>query len=153
MWRNIGGFVAGILVAGLLVAGIEFLGIKLLKNPPAGLDSPDPAVMQAAIERLPRFSLVMVLLAFTVGAFGGSFTAALLCRDYRLVFAAAVGLLIWISTLYWLLTIPSPWILWGSLQTVPVATLIGGLSAIVWKPSPIAGVQPYDMRKKGMACK
>jgi hypothetical protein len=153
MWRNIAGLIAGFLVAMALVACIETLGFVLLTDPPAGLDSPDPQVMQAAIAKLPTFSFVMVLLAFTAGAFGGPLVAALICRGKRLVFAVVIGLVLWSSSLYWLLHIPSPLILWSSLVIMPIATLAGGLLALFLTPSPREGVQPYDMRKKGMACK
>jgi hypothetical protein len=153
MFRNIAGFIAGLLVAMLLIAGIELTGFALLKDRPAGLDSPDPQVMQAAVAQLPMFAFVTLLAAYTIGSFGGAMVAALICREWRLLYAGLVGLIIWGSTLYWLLQIKSPLIVWLSLVTVPLATLAGAILSLLLRPSPLDGVQPYDMRKKGMACK
>lgn len=153
MFRNIGGFIAGLAVAMLLIAGIELTGFALLTDRPVGLDSPDPQVMQAAVARLPTFAFVTLLAAYTIGSFSGSLVAALICREWRLLYAGLVGLIVWGSTLYWLLQIKSPLIVWLSLVTVPLATLAGAILALVLRPSPLDGVQPYDMRKKGMACK
>lgn len=137
----------------VLIAGIELSGFAMLTDPPAGLDSPDPKVMQAAVARLPTFAFVMLLLAYTVGSFSGALVAAIICRTWRLVSAGVIGVIIWGSTLYWLLQIPSPLLVWFSLATIPVATLAGAILALLLMPSPLEGVQPYDMRKKGMACK
>ncbi|WP_254506831.1 hypothetical protein [Anatilimnocola floriformis] len=153
MLPNIAGFFAGLFVAMALIAGIELGGFALLGELPEDLQSPDPQVMQAAVAKLPTIAFVMLIAAYTVGSFGGALVAGLICRSGRLVFPALIGALIWGSTLYWLLKIPSPLLVWFSLLTVPLATVAGALLALVLRPSPLPGIQPYDMRKKGMACK
>ena len=152
MLRTILGFIVGLLVAMGLIAAIELSGFAILGKP-AELDSPDPKIVQAAVAKLPTLAFVMLVLAYTIGSFGGAFTSAMICRQARLVVPILIGSIVWASTLYWLLKISSPWLVWLSLVTIPVATLAGAFLALILRPSPLEGPQPYDMRKKGMACK
>lgn len=153
MLRNTGGFLAGLFVAGLLIAVIEFLGFQMIKDPPPGLSSQDPAVQQAAIAQLPTIAFVMLLVAYGAGSFGGALVTAVISQHYRLLTAGLLGLLLWCAAFFWLLQIPSPPLAWASLAVIPLATLAGAIMAFAVRSDPPDSVQPYDMRKKGMACK
>ena len=79
MAKTILGLVAGVLVAVALVFVLEMAG-HMVFPPPADLNVRDPAQMATMIERLPIGAVLAVLIAWTLGAFGGGYVAAMIAR-------------------------------------------------------------------------
>lgn len=155
MWRNIGGTVAGLLVGMVVVGVVENIGTWIVQ-PPAEVQeatkSSDPARLRAVIDKLPLASFLFVLAGWTAGAFAGPFTTALVCKKLRVLLAGSIGFLLWLATFAMLLMIPGPLFMWSGLLLVPIAC--GAAIALAVRMIPRhEGPQPYDMRKKGMACK
>lgn len=152
MLRNLGAFSVGLLVAFVLVATIQNLGMWVVKPSPE-VQSQDWEVMKAAIAKLPPQSFLFVLISWSCGSFGGAVSATLIARQSRMLPAVIIGVLLWLATLSMLLMIPGPLFMWSGLLLVPAACAAGIALAVRMIPTQPAGTQPYDMRKKGMACK
>ena len=150
MWRNIGACIAGFVVGNLLVFLVEQINSGLM---PTDLKPGDMEAFKAAIAKLPTYAFVVVLVAWSVGAFGGPFTTTLLARGPRVLLACVIGGYFWFATLSMLILIPGPAFMWLGLMMVPIMALAGAALALKLNPNKPSGPQPYDMREKGMACK
>ncbi len=143
------GFMAGALVVGLLEAAGH-----MLYPPPSGIDVTDQNNSKRLLINCLRGAIIMVLVAWAAGSLAGGFVAALIakrkpyrpCLHRRLPANAGRG-----NTM---LMIPHPtwFVVTSFLVVVPSALLGAMLAGLVLRAPPGAGPQPYDMRKKNMAC-
>jgi hypothetical protein len=115
MLKNIVAGIAGVVVAGLLVWLVETLG-HTVYPPPAGLNFADADAMRAYIDGLPIGALLFVAGAWFIGTLGGTLAACKIGDAKPVIFAAVVGGLILLGTLFNLMTIPHP--LWFSILGV-----------------------------------
>lgn len=97
MARTILAVLAGLLVMFVCVAAIEMIGIYRYP-PPLNLDLNDAAAMNAWIARLPIAALLIVLVAWVVGAVAGAWTAARISRAHPLLSAMLVGVTVLLGT-------------------------------------------------------
>lgn len=93
MGRTIVGVVAGIIVAMLTITLVEWAGHQAYPPPP-GLDPMIAADMARIIAMQPFGALLVVVVAWVVGAFDGGLVAALIARDNRPRIAAVVPALV-----------------------------------------------------------
>ena len=115
MLKNIAAGIAGIIIAGLLVWLVEMLG-HTIYAPPADLNFADGDAMRAYIDTLPIGALLFVAAAWFIGTLGGTFAACKIGDAKPMIFAAVVGGLMLVGTLFNLMTIPHP--LWFSILGV-----------------------------------
>lgn len=97
MARTILAVLAGLLVMFVCVAAIEMIGIYRYP-PPLGLDINNATAMNAWIARLPVAALLIVLVAWIVGAVAGAWTAARISRAHPLLSAMLVGVTVLLAT-------------------------------------------------------
>ncbi|WP_425616031.1 hypothetical protein NA78x_005969 [Anatilimnocola sp. NA78] len=153
MLRNFAGVFLGLIVAMCVVALVEIIGM-VIYPPHPDLMSADVEKRAAAMAALPAGSFGFVLAAWTIGSFVGSFLAAYICNGRRQMMAGVIASFLWVAALVNLITIPGPlWFGINGLVLIPLAFWLGCVLAILLRPSPRPGPQPYDMREKGMACK
>ena len=130
----------GAVVAVMLVAGGEAIGhlifpppadVKKLFDDPAALQSlmKDRAALSAVMEKLPPGSLVVVIMAWGVAAFGGSWLAAWYAARHSRVSVGhgiAVGIILLLATLANLMSFTHPIWMWvGGIALVIVGTYLG----------------------------
>lgn len=128
--------------------------IKFVYKPwPEGIDSYNSVVSEAAIASLPLSAFLLVLVAWTLSSLCGAFTTAAISRGPRVLLASVISGLFWCATLLNLLTIPGPGMMWWGLILIPLGCLVGITLALRLNPPTRSGPQPFDMRKKNMACK
>jgi len=153
MLRNFAGVFLGLIVAMCIVALVEIIGMVIIPPHP-DLISSDKAKQAAAFAALPAGSFGFVLAAWGLGSFVGSFVAAYICTGRRLMLAGIIASFLWVAALVNLITIPGPlWFGISGLVLIPAGFWVGSVLAVLLRPTPRTGPQPYDMREKGMACK
>lgn len=123
MGRTILGALAGLVVAFFTIMLVE-LASHHVYPPPPGIDPGNTADMARLIGMLPFGALLMIVLAWVIGAFDGGFVAALIAGGNRpriaalvpalMVMAGVVGMIVvmpahptWMSAAGLLLPIPA----------------------------------------------
>jgi hypothetical protein len=109
--RSVLAVLGGAVVAVVLIAIVEAVSSAIYPLPP-GLDIHDHEAMRQHIDTLPIGAFLLVLAAWAIGSFGGSWVAARLATRVRLVHGLVVGALFLLAGIMTMLTIPHPWWMW-----------------------------------------
>lgn len=133
MGKNIGAGIAGVVVAGLLVWVVEMIGHSAYPIP-EGLDYRDTEAMTAYVAALPVGALLSVVIAWFLGALGGTFVGARIGTAPPYIFAVLVGGFVLLGIGLNLVAIPHPtWMaVTGVVGTIVAAWLgmqLGGRKA------------------------
>ena len=159
MIRGIFGTIVGLLVAFVVIAVTDAINHRLYPPPEAirtAAMKQDFVALRAAVKEwlpnAPLLTQILVPTGWIVGTFLGAITAAGIARARPLVPVLIVGGLVWLATMANLRMLPHPaWMAACGLIGIPLAALTAfGLTP---RRAALAGPQPYDMRKKNMACK
>lgn len=125
MLRNVMAAVAGLALAFIVVALVEALSHSLYP-PPAGLDPDDAQALARYVATLPTGAFVFVLVAWTLGALAGTFTAARVTRPVSRRPALVVTGLFFASCALNLAMIPHPtWFIALAVPLVAAASYLG----------------------------
>lgn len=130
MARTIMGVIAGAVTMWLLVSALEFIG-HALYPPPPGLDPTNPDALATIIASAPTGSLLMLLLAWVVGAFGGGLVAAWIARAWPRTAAVCIGVLVMLGVvaMIWLVPQHPRWLaVSGLLLPIPAALLAAAIA-------------------------
>jgi hypothetical protein len=128
MGRIIGGILVGVVIAVALVFAIEWV-IGLVVPAPADFNMRDPEQVRARVASMPMWAILLVLVGWVVGTGLGSFAAARIARTTKLWPGLVVGAVVFLSTLYNIMTIPHPlWFVGISLIAIPIASWLGANS-------------------------
>ena len=123
MGRTLLGIVAGLVVAWLSISVCEFASL-FLHRPEPGMDLRDPQALAAYIAAAPLPSMLLVVLGWSIAAFGGGWVAARIA-SHKTVAALVIGALVVLSVIANNLMIPHP--LWmtvvGVVLPIPLAWL------------------------------
>lgn len=101
------GFVLGI----VLIAVMQSLG-HFIYPPPEDLDLTNPEALKNLIDSAPVGALLLVVLAYAVGSFGGGWLAARLAQKSHILHGMIVGGLLMTAGIMNLLMIPHPLWFW-----------------------------------------
>jgi hypothetical protein len=151
LWSILAIFVA-IIVGGVVVFLVE-LPAMLVHPWPQGLDMNDKAALTAHMAKAPPLAMAIVALAWALGPLAASFVAGLIVRRQYLVHGLIIGLIFAVLDASNFGLFPHP--LWLMIAGIvfPLVTASAGAALARWTFPPSAtGLQPYDMRKKNMAC-
>ncbi len=113
MIRKIAAVVVGILLTSLVVGLVQQLGHYLYPLP-AGTDPNDPEAIKKYVENAPFLAVFFVIISYAAGAFTASFVATKIANDGKKIYALFIGVLFLLTSIYMMVTIPSPiwfWIL------------------------------------------
>jgi hypothetical protein len=109
--RSAGVVILGIAIAGILIALIE--GLNSLVYPlPADVIPGNIESMRAAMSRMPAAAFAIVVLAWTVGAFAGSWVAAMLADRSPRKHAAIVTAILLALGIANMIMLPHPAWVW-----------------------------------------
>lgn len=124
-FRSVVAIVGGALVGLFVIAGIEYIG-TLVFPAPAGLDPRDPGDLVRIVAAAPLGARVLVVAAWTIGAFIGSYVATRYARRSPALHGRIVTALILIATIANLAQFAHPGWMWviGLLGVI-----VGGLGA------------------------
>jgi hypothetical protein len=145
--RSVMAVVVGCLAAFFHIMAIEALNLVLFP-PPEGLDPNKPETVVAYMKEIPTGALLMVLLAWMVGTFAGSWITTRLAPVPKRNHGLVIGVLFMIAAIGNMRAIPHPpWFWVVSLASfLPVSYLGTALAAPRGKPAPepsdLGGPQP-----------
>jgi hypothetical protein len=131
MGRLLFALLVGVIVNGLIVFGVESAS-ALLHPMPAGFDASNVAQMRAYLASggVPVTAMVMVVLAYLLGAFGGAFAATKLAPRRGLMPALVIGQISLVFVIINLITLPHPvWMMIASVLVPMPAAWAGGRAA------------------------
>lgn len=119
MGRLLLALLVGVIVNGVLVAGVQLLSGVIHPLPP-GVNASDMNQMRDYIASgaVPITAMLMVLLSYAVGAFGGGFVATKLAPNRGLMPALVIGQISLVFIIINLVQIPHP--IWMMLASVLV---------------------------------
>ena len=128
MGRTIAGIVVGIVIAVALVFAIEGV-VGLIVPAPADFNMRDPEAVRARVASLPTWVILLVGVGWIVGTGVGSWAAVRISRTRALWPGLVVTAVIFLATLYNVMTIPHPiWFVAISLLAIPIAGWLGAKS-------------------------
>ncbi len=131
MGRLLFALLIGVIVNGLLVFGVESAS-TLLHPLPEGLDPKNVNQLRAYLASggVPVTAMVMVVLAYLVGAFGGAFAATKLAPNRGLMPALVIGQISLVFVIINLITLPHPvWMMIASVLVPIPGAWAGGRAA------------------------
>jgi hypothetical protein len=129
MGRVILGIIAGVVIAVALVFALELI-VNVIAPPPADVDMSDPVHVRERVSGLPMVAFALVLLGWVVGAGLGSWAAVRIGQRPVAWPGLLVGAVIFIGTLYNIMTIPHPiWFVGIALLAIPIASWVGASRA------------------------
>ena len=130
MLRSIGAIALGLVVAFLLVTVFEFASLATM---PPGIDpmsGPDSLVRAIEAGQIPFISMLLVVLGYVAGSFGGGWVSEKVARQWPMRHALIIGGLLTLAGISNLVSIPHP--TWMAIATVvaflPPAYLGGRLA-------------------------
>ena len=139
MVRTIGGILLGVVIAVALVFAIEWV-VGLIIPAPADFNMRDPEQVRARVASMPTWVILLVLVGWLVGTWLGSYAAVRIARTKKLWPGLVVGAIIFLSTLYNIMTIPHPiWFVAVSLLVIPIASWSGARKGRTHATVPDAG--------------
>jgi hypothetical protein len=140
--RSFLAYFAGFVTAIGLIIAIE-LGASLLYPSPPNLNPQDPAAMEAYMKTLPLGAFLMLIGAWVLGTFAGTWVTTLLVPGARRLPAVVMGLVFELATIAMLVTIPHPLWMWGACLLIPLAAALGSVLAHrPTSPAPEPAVTP-----------
>ena len=130
--RNFLSVAGGVIAGAVIVTLVQWLGHRMYA-PPSGMDFSDPEAVRAMMKEIPRGALVMVLVAWALGAFVGGWVAAHFAKSFPLRAALTVGGVLLLFGVMTMVSLPHPLWFWvvGIILFLPLAHL-GGKIAIHW---------------------
>jgi hypothetical protein len=115
---------SGVISGGIVVGLVESVG-HLIWPPPPALDLADAKALELLMESIPTAAIVMVLIAWIVGAFAGGIVAQKVNKMPGIMPSIATGLILTSFGVITMLAIPHPIWMWvfGVLTPLPAAIL------------------------------
>lgn len=137
------GLIAGIAAAFALIMAVE-LASRQIWPWPAGLDFKNPEIAAAAMAQVPLGALIAVAVAWTLGAFGGSWVGATVARKAWPGFVP--GALVIMGAVANLVSLPHPVWFWPvALLVVPLVTIAAARLGAGRRPETPAPATPSDL--------
>lgn len=126
MVRNVIGLIVGLTTAYLLVIFIQMVPTYLFP-PPGGVDlMSEPDEARAHYENLPFMAYFLILMAYLISSFCGSWVLNRISESKHFVFTT-IFFVIFFGTILWTIsgvTYPT-WMVFAAVALVPIVTFIG----------------------------
>ncbi|WP_435010416.1 hypothetical protein P12x_001684 [Tundrisphaera lichenicola] len=123
--RSVMAVLAGCFAAFFHIKAIESLGLLIYPRPD-GLDPARPETIVAYLKVIPTGAMLMVLLAWDLGTFAGSWLTARLAHEPKRNHGLVVGTLFLFAAWANLASLPHPTWFWAaSLSTIPLMSFLG----------------------------
>jgi hypothetical protein len=134
MLKNLLSVVAGLMVAFLLIMIVELLSHQIYSLP-NNIDANDKEAMKVFMTEIPTGALLMIILAYAIGSFGGGIITSLIASEKRIQLGITTGVVLLILGITNLISIPHP--LWFNIASVLVyipLAYAGSLTGLKLKP-------------------
>jgi hypothetical protein len=152
LWSLLAIFVA-VIVGGITVGIVEIPGY-FIHPPPPGLSFNDMEAMKAHAAKAPPLAMAVVALAWAAGPFVGTLAACLIVRKKYMVHGLIIGTIFALLDASNFGMFPHPiWLIVAGIAFPFLASSAAAFIANRLFPPKACSHQPFDMRKKNMACK
>jgi dienelactone hydrolase len=127
--RSVAAVVLGVITCTLVILGVQYLGHQLYPMP-TGVDINDPQALADMAASMPMGAKAIVVVAWCIGAFCGSWVACLIKPRWRKVAVVAVSGMVVLGTILNAVNIPTDfWMLAiGLLAPIPLGLLAERIS-------------------------
>lgn len=126
MIRKISSIMFGLVVAITLVIVVQMIGNALYPIPP-GTDFDDPESVRQLMATISPMSLVIVILSYVIGAFGGGMLASLIARESPPFYAGVISAFVLLGAILNVMSIPHPaWFSVAAMVSIIATALITG---------------------------
>jgi hypothetical protein len=126
MIRKVASIMFGLIIAITLVIVVQLIGHTVYPVPP-GTDFNDPESVRVMMETISPMALVIVILSYVIGTFGGGLLASLVARETPALYAAVIGALVLLGTSVNLYSVPHPpWFAVSAVVSIVATALITG---------------------------
>ncbi|MCB9246797.1 MAG: hypothetical protein H6606_10255 [Flavobacteriales bacterium] len=133
-WIRVLGILAGMLIGGVVVGFVEGIGHEMFPLP-EGFDSNNKDNIRAYLDTAPTLAILMVPIAWIVGAFCASFIATLIAPKYWRSNRFIISAIFLILSIAMLTMLPSTWYMWAIalLLLFPFGFMGSGLAGMIRK--------------------
>jgi hypothetical protein len=126
MIRKVASIMFGLIIAITLVIVVQMIGHSVYPVPP-GTDFDDPESVRAMMETLSPMALVIVIVSYVMGTFGGGLLASLVARETPMLYAALIGAFVMLGAVLNLFSVPHPaWFSISAIVSIVATALITG---------------------------
>jgi hypothetical membrane protein len=130
MVKNVLSVIAGVIAGFILILIFETIG-HLIAPLPEGIDISDIESIKENLDKIPVLNMVLVLVAYAIGAFGAGFVAVKIAKTQKISMALITGLILMLFGIFNLMTIPHPvWFIIVNLFLFLPMAWAGGKSAL-----------------------
>ena len=130
--RKILAVAVGMIAAGFAVGAVQALGHSLYPLP-AGANPENPEDISKYVESAPFMAVFFVIISYAAGALTGGFLSTLIANDRKKIYAVIIGIFFLITSIYMMITIPSPIWFWICGILVWLLVLVGWKLAVFLK--------------------
>lgn len=131
MIRKVTSIMFGLIIAVALVIVVQMIGHSIYPLPP-GTDFNDPESIRAMMDSISPLSLVIGILSYVLGTFGGGLFASLIARETPSLYAAVIGTFVMLGAVLNLYSVPHPlWFSVSAIVSIVAAALITSRIAIM----------------------
>jgi hypothetical membrane protein len=107
MVKNVLSVIAGVIAGFILILVFETIG-HLIAPLPEGIDISDIESIKENLDKIPVLNMVLVLVAYAIGAFGAGFVTIKIAKTQKINMALITGLILMLFGIFNLITIPHP---------------------------------------------
>ena len=124
--RNLFAFISGVFATSIVATFLHIAHMRLVAPPPEGMDWGSPAAVAAFAASLSPLALALLVLAWSLAAFAGSFACARLAGSHRTWLGVVIGILVGAMNAANAAQVVHPaWVEAGNIALPPLAAWLG----------------------------
>lgn len=130
--RKILAVLVAMIATGIVVGLVQHIGHKMYPLP-AGTNPQNPDDIAKYVENAPFMAIFFVIISYAAGALTGGFVSTLIAPDRKKIYAIIIGIIFLITSIYMMVTIPSPIWFWICGILIWLLVLVGWKMAVSLK--------------------
>ena len=130
--RKILAVLVAMIATGIVVGLVQQIGHKMYPLP-AGTNPQNPDDIAKYVENAPFMAIFFVIISYAAGALTGGFVSTLIAPDRKKIYAIIIGIIFLITSIYMMVTIPSPIWFWICGILIWLLVLVGWKLAVSLK--------------------
>lgn len=130
--RKILAVLVAMIATGIVVGLVQQIGNKMYPLP-AGTNPQNPDDIAKYVENAPFMAIFFVIISYAAGALTGGFVSTLIAPDRKKIYAIIIGIIFLITSIYMMVTIPSPIWFWICGILIWLLVLVGWKMAVSLK--------------------
>lgn len=122
--RKILAVLVAMIATGIVVGLVQQIGHKMYPLP-AGANPENPEDIAKYVENAPFIAIFFVIISYAAGALTGGFVSTIIAPDRKKIYAIIIGIIFLLTSIYMMVTIPSPIWFWICGILVWLLVLVG----------------------------